>query len=260
MFYKESIVTLIQTGRDNYALKTLMLVRGETEETPDTMESFNQFKLMVAEEKFTDSNIFSDGNFKPLVTVIFLRACFVLTFNYALKFIHISMTHDSSSGIDYTFILNVVHTSTVVAVLFTIDKGRRKHFLMSGLGSSAVLIVFGFQRLSAYANYDLLIFVMFVLLELFSAIGLGLTSHIYSTEAFPTPKKPASIAFTSICEFCLQIFFILWVDNRLNPKIFDIALLLSSGFILKVLTVYLYFNLPETKLLSIRKAKLKFVE
>lgn len=260
MFYHESIITLIQSGRDAHALKTLMLLRGETEETPETMESFNEFKMMVVEDKYADSGIFSDGNFQPLVSVLCLRVCFVLTFNYALKFIHIFMTHNSNSGIDYTFILNLVHTFTTVAVLFTVDKGRRKHFLVSGIGSGVVLIIFGFQRLSAYANYDLLIFLMFVLFEFFSAIGLGLTAHIYSTEAFPTAKKPASIAFTSIIEFCLQIFFILWVDNRFNPKIFDIVLLLSSGFVLKALTAYLYFNLPETKLISIRKAKQKFLE
>lgn len=249
---------LIQTGRDNQALKTLMLLRGETDETPETMESFNEYKMMVAEDKYIDSGIFSDGNSKPLLSVLCLRVCFVLTFNYALKYIHIFMTHNSSSGIDYTFILNLVHTSTTVAVLFTIDKGRRLHFLISGCGSSVVLITFGFQRLSVYANTDLLIFIMFVLLEFFSAIGLGLTAHIYSTEAFPTAKKPASIAFTSICEFCMQIFFIVWVDNKLNPNIFDIVLLLSSGFILVALTVYLFFSLPETRLLSIRRAKIKF--
>lgn len=259
IFYKESIVTLIEMGREDEAIKTMLVLRRQTEETPESKESFNQMKMMVAEDKHNNSNIFSEENLKALLVVTLLRIAFVFTFNYALKYIHIYMTHNSKSGIDYTFILNTIHTASTFAVLFTIDKGRRKHFLISACGTAATLIVFGSLRVSIYKDSEILVFVMFVLFEFFSAIGLGLTAHIYSTEAFATSKKPGSIAFTSIIEQCFQIGFIAWVSNQRYSHLFDVILLFTSGFVLTMITIYLFFALPETKNVSIRKARSRFL-
>lgn len=259
-FYKESPVTLIASGRNDEAIRTLIILRGAEEETPDITKSFNELKEMVVEDKFSNSGIFLDGNKTPLVIVLLLRISFVLTFNYGLKFIHITITSNSASGIDYTFILNIIHTATVFCVLFTIDKGRRMHYLISAFGTSITLIVFGCLRASIFSNSELPVFLMFVAFEFFSAIGMGLTAHIYSTELFPTLKKPGSVAFTSIIEHCLQIVFVVWVENVIYTNIFDIALLLSSGIILAFIAFYLFYHLPETKNLSIRQTRSKFLK
>lgn len=259
-FYKESIVTLIQSGKEQTAMKTLKILRSEEEATPEIIRNISEIKMMIAEDKYKNSEIFSEGNCRALAVVTLLRVAYVLTFNYSLKYIHIYMTRHSTSGIDYTFILNLVHTLTTVAVMFTIDKGRRKHFFLSACGTSAVLIIFGCIRASIHANHDLLVFVMFVGFEFFSAVGLGLTAHIYSTEAFPLPKKTASIAFSSIIESCLQILFIIWVENQIYSWVFDIVLLFVTGGILVPIIFYLFHNLPETKCLSLREARSKFLE
>lgn len=258
-FYKESIVTLIQFGKEQKAIKTLKILRNENEETPEIRKTLNEMKMMVAEDKYKNPGIFSEGNVKPLIIVTLLRVAYVLTFNYSLKYIHIYMTRHSTSGIDYTFILNLIHTFSTVAVMFTIDKGRRKHFFLSACGTSAVLITFGGVRASIHANHDLLVFVMFVAFEFFSAIGLGLTAHIYSTEAFPLPKKTASIAFSSIVESLLQIIFIIWVENQIYSWVFDIVLLFVTGGLLVPIIVYLFYTLPETKCLSLREARSRFL-
>lgn len=258
-FHKESIVTLIESGRDAEAIQTMILMRGQAKETTEIRENFNELKMMIAEDKHNKSGIFAKENLRPLLTVVFLRIAFVCSFNYALKYAHNYMTHNSNS-INYTFVLNFIHTLTVFVVRFTIDSGRRKHFLLSSCGTSVVMIIFGSLRISAYANAEFLVFIMFVLIELFSAIGLGLLTHIYSTEAFTTARKSASIAFTSTIEFILQILFIFWVDKKIYFYSFDVTLLSTCGLILMIISIYLFFNLPETKSVSIRKTRSKFLK
>lgn len=255
VFYKESIVYLIRAEKDDEAIETLLLLRGQREETAEITESFNELKMMVIEDKDKGPGIFSDGNLKPLIVVTLVRIAFVLSFNYAMKYLHFFMTHNTGS-IDYTFILNIIHTSCVFAVMFTIDKGRRKHFFLSAVGTSAILIIFGGLRTSIYANSNLLIFIMLVAFEFFSAIGLGLTSHIYSTELFPISKKTSSIAFTSTIEHCIQIAFFIRVGNH-HPSFDDAAFLFTSGVLLAAITIFLFFNLPETKCVTLRQAKNK---
>ena len=260
VFFKESIVTLVQQKKENEAVEMLVLLRGQSKETPEITAEVNEIKMMLAEDKHKSSDIFSDGNLKPLLIVTLLRIAFVLSFNYGLKYIHVVMTHKSKSGTDYTFILNLIHTFVVVFVMFTIDNGlRRNYFMVSAVGTSLILIVFGCLRASMYADLDLLVFIMFVCFEFFSAIGLGLTAHIYSTEAFATPKKSASIAFSSIIEHICQIAFLIWVDNQIYSNSFDIILLIFSGSVLGAITIYLFLYLPETRSLSICETKNKFL-
>lgn len=257
-FYKESILTLVEEGKHNEAIETLMVLRGEKEETPEILATVEEFKAMVVEDR--NAGIFQDGNARPLIVVTLLRISFVLTFNYALKHLHVSMTRSSSSEFDYTFILNIVHTATTFVIMFTIDKGRRKHFILSATCTSLILIAFGAFRSTSYANSDLLVFVMFLALQLFAAIALGPTAHIYATEAFPAAKKTSSIAFTSVVEYFTQILIIIVVVKEGSSKYFDVTLLLSSGILLSLIKGYLFFNLPETRNLSIRQAKNKFIK
>lgn len=256
-FYKESIMTLVEEGRDDEAIEILMVLRGLKEETPQVTETVEEFKAMIAEDKDKGSSIFQDGNVKPLLVVTLLRIAFVLTFNYALKHIHMSNT--SRSHFDYTFILNIVHTATTFVVMFTIDSGRRKHFIVSATGTSLILITFGAFRSSIYANTDLVVFIMFIALQLFSAIALGPTAHIAATEAFPVSKKTASIAFTSIMEHFCHILLIILVEKKGSSEAFDVILLSTSGLLLGIVSGFLFFNLPETKNVSIRQAKNKFI-
>jgi hypothetical protein len=257
IFYKESPLTLIRRNREDEALKVMLLLRSEAEETPEIAETLDEFRAMVAEEKYLNEGIFREGNTKPLMIVLLLKLAFVLTFNYAMKTVHFDLTKDAA--FNYNFILNLVHTFTVVFVLFTIDKGRHIHFMISGFGTSLILIVFGGLRAKTLAHTDLLIFLMFVAFELFSASGIGLTAVTYSTEAFCSPKKPTSIAFTGVVESCLQILFVIWAENVVYSNVFDVVLLLFSGSILGLISVFLLRKLPETSNISLRSARNKFV-
>lgn len=262
MFYKESILTLVEEGREDEAIETLMVLRQQKEETPKITATLAEFKAMVAEDKDKGSGIFHDGNAKPLLVVTLLRISSVLTYNYALKHIHSSLPNKPDFHFDYTFILNIIHTVTTFVVMFTIDSGRRKHFILSASGTSIILIAFGIFRSTSYASQELVVsveFAMFVSLQLFAAIALGPTSHIHSAEAFPASKKTASIAFTSIAEYFAQIMIIVVVVKQGSTEFFDFFLLVASGLILSLITVFLLINLPETMNLSLRQAKNTFL-
>lgn len=250
-FYKESPLQLIREGKEVEALRTMLILSGRVEETAEITKSLDDCKAMVQEERHLSAGVFEGRNIKPLVIVFLLKFAFVLTFNYALKSILHARTRNSN--IDYTFVLNLVHTSTVLFMLFTIDKGRRIHFLISGFGTSLILIVFGVLR----ANISgFLVFIVLVAFELFSALGIGLTAVTYSTEIFCSPKKPGSIAFTGILESCLQILFVFMTENF---NAFDAVLLLFSGSILGLITTFALYKLPETANISIREAQNKFL-
>lgn len=256
LFFKESPVALIEIGKNDEAIKTLMILKGESEVTDEITKKFNDAQVVVFEDKQNNSGLFTNGNIRPLLIVTLTRICFVLTFNYALKYLHFKLLHSSNSNFDFTFIMNTIHTATTVIVTFTIDKGRRFHFILSAFGTSISLIFLGIVNASFPDLFAMIIF-LFVAFECLSAIGLGLTAQIFSTEAFPLSKKAKSIAFTAFIENCLQIAFIYCLQK--NSSSFDFVFLLCSGLCLAMIASYLFFKLPETKGISILKAQKRFL-
>lgn len=254
--HKESVLTSIRSGRDSDAIQTMILLRGEVEETPEITENFNEMKTMVADEKISKSGVFAENNLRPLLIVLLLRVAFVLSFNYALKYIRVNMMNIAWVDI----LVNVLHTVIIISVMITIDRGRRNFFLISSCGTSVVLIIFGSLRASVNNMSEITVVFMFTLFELFSAVGLGLTSHIYSTEIFATTKTAASIALTSVFEFIVQILFIVWVDNQIYLYSFDATLLLTCGLLMSFISIYLFFKLPETNNVSIRETRAKYLK
>lgn len=87
-----------------------------------------------------------------------------------------------------TFIMNAIHTASTFITMFTIDKGRRIHFISSACGTSFALIFLGIVN-GLFSNSFSMVIALFIAFECFSAIGLGLTANIYSTESFPISKK-----------------------------------------------------------------------
>lgn len=254
LFYKESPVTLIAAGKDESALKMLMILKGKDEETDEITKSFNDAKAMVLEDRKKDSGIFTDGNVRPLLIVILLRLSFVLSFNFVLKQLHFHYLHEASPDFNYNFISNTLHTLTTVIVLFTIDSGKRLHFLFSAVGTSLTLIFVG-MAFAFDLNFIFKI-ILFLSFEIFSAIGLGLTAHIYSAEAFCLSKQTRSIAFTAIVENITQIALIFFPPQHSSS--FDLIFIITSGSCLLLIAIYLYFELPETKHNSILEAQKKF--
>lgn len=257
-FYTESPARLIQTGNERRALRNYMYLRKAEDESQEISENFKKLKEEVGEDKYASPKVFSKENAHGLIAVLLLRVAFVLTFNFALNFLHHKLSKASKPWIDYSFILVFLHTWCVVATMFTIDKGRRIHLLISCVGTAIVLTTFGCLRAAGLADGALVIFLLFLSFEVFAAVGIGLTAHIYSAEAFSTLQKPGSIAFTACLEHGLQIILILLTEHFYS-NLFDEALLITSGVVVGLIAVYVYFKLPETKNISIYEARKKFL-
>lgn len=258
-FYKESIVTLIQSGKDETAIRTMMIIRKETDETPEITETFNEIKKMVDEDRKKNPGIFSEGNFKPLMIVTLLRVAYVLTFNYSQKYLDIFMERHVHLGIDLGFIVTGISPTGCMIAMYMIEEGRRRQFLLSACGTLIVIITFGTVQASVSADYDIFNLLMIIVFKLLSTLGLGLLTHIYSSEAFALPKKTASIAFTSIIESFLQIVLIICISENIYSSAFDLIFLFTIAGVLTSIIVFMFFKLPETKLLSLRAARKKFL-
>lgn len=264
-----------------------------------TTRRFNELKSIAEEDKFTSTCICSSENRQQLLAVLLLRFSFVLSYNDALKScIHITIIsfniqHIFLSDADIAdangnggpktpptmFILNFIHTVAVVLAMFTIDKaGKRAYFLISGFATALILVIFGayratwtaesgddesgsnFHNIATPSNANVvLVFTFFVTFEMFSALGLGSTANIYSTEAFRTWQQPGSVAFTCIFEHCLQILLVIARHQSMEQSsLLNVVLLLSSGVSLFAISTYLLQNLPETKQLSLYEARHSF--
>lgn len=258
-FYKESIVTLIESRRDEAAKRIMRIIRSESEDTLEISESFNEMKMMVDEDRKKKPGIFSEGNLKPLIVVTLLRVCYVISYNYSMKYLDIFMTHHIDLGIDYSFITNVISPIGSVIAVYTIEKGRRIHFFLSACGTFLIFIIFGSVQASTTSDNGFFNLFMIIGFKFFSALGLGLLTHIYSAEAFALPKKTASIAFTSIIESFLQIVIIILVNSQIQSSNFDLVLLFASAGLLLPIIIFMFFMLPETKQVSLRVARSKFL-
>lgn len=67
----ESIVFLLDTGRDLKALEVLLKLRNESRHF--IRNDFNDMKLMIAEDRNVGDNLLRHGNWRPLVLILLLR-------------------------------------------------------------------------------------------------------------------------------------------------------------------------------------------
>ena len=262
VLYKESVVTLMDKGHDVEAINVMVRLRSESNDTREIRNDFVELKAMVMEDAIKNTKIFKDGNLTPLIQIVLLRIAFVMSFNLPLNTIRLSMIQNLSAAENSSYRLLIASVYTIVGfvVLFTIDNGRRPHFLTSAGGASIILIIQGVLFAFVDDIYNSISLALLIFYQIFCGFGLGLTSDVYSSEAFRSIKRPASIAFTSILENVLQIMFVILADNLKRTTISDIIVLIICGIVIGLITTYFYFTLPETNNMSIRQTRDKFLK
>lgn len=259
----ESPVQLIQRNKENEALSIMIKVRNESTETYTIRNEFNELKTMVEEDKQFSPKIFLDGNERALIMITLLRVGNVLAFNYGLNMIRYMNTNnifEAEDGVNLSgVLLMTIRMMTAVFTLFTIDnKGRKSHFLISFGGSSVSLILLGF--LIFWFNNGIIIAIVQILIEIFGGIGIGSVADVYSSEAFATSKKSASIFVTMSIEFALQALIIALTFSTEITKVYSAFYVIVSGGLLLLITYYLNKKLPETAGMSIRQSRNEFLK
>lgn len=263
IFTKETPVTFIRKKRNDLALKMMIRLRNESNETWSIRNEFNELETMVSEDEQVNGGIFREGNSRPIVLTTLLKVGYVLSFNYPLNIVRLSLPTIFRDGTyDYTVIvLMSIRMCVAMVILFTIDKGRKIHFLISSGGCAIVLILFGTIVLAIdFEEQKWLYAILQLCYEIFSGIGMGLVADVYSSEAFNIMKKPTSIAFTTIVEFILHIVLIAFAIDIVPNIAYKSSVLMVCGFSMLLITIFLHKKLPETAKMSIRQTRNEFLK
>ena len=261
IFTEESPVALIRQKMKREALQVMIKVRSETEENVAIRNEFNELKAMVEEDELNNKGIFSDGNARPLLIIFLMKAAFVLSFNYPLNMVMLNSSTilDDKNDISVS-ILSAARMIPMVVVLFTIEIGRRPHFLLGSTGAAILLIGLGiiFQVNETPSNN--LVLTLIIAFQIFAGIGLGHISDVMASEAFNSLKKARSIAFVTSLELILQMILIAIFQLTDSTNSARVIILSACGACILPITILLYFKLPETAKMSIRQTRSEFAK
>ncbi|XP_055536772.1 uncharacterized protein LOC129725238 [Wyeomyia smithii] len=259
----ESPVYLIQRGRDGEAIQAMMKLRHESTETWEIRNEYVELKTMIQEDEETSRSIFQDGNLRPLVLLSLCKLASVLSFNMASNLVRLYIL-DELFGME-TYSMSAVLLLTIRMImgmlfLFTIDRfGRRAPMILSSAASGVILTVMGMIYLIAdYINTDVGIAIMLAY-EVVASSGLTIVPDVYTSEAFNTKKKAASIAVIQTVENVLQLIIVSVVFFwDFKSGAYHGGVMLFCGVPLVFLAGLFYRWLPETTKMTIRQTRTEF--
>lgn len=252
----ESVVYLIQRQQYREAIHNMVKLRNESQETWEIKNDFDEMKLMVAEDLRTKRSILKDGNTRPFILILLTKCVTALGFNYALNMIRALAVGAVTTDMWSSGTIFGIRFLVVTVCIFLVDiLGRKKMFSISTLGAGASLIVYGIVY--STTNHQIGQSVPVFCFEVFAAIGMLNIPDVLMSEAFPITKKIVSMTIAAITEYSLQILIIgvtyqMPVESFLEPVVF------TFGALLIVLAVFLYMNLPETRVMSLRQSRSEF--
>lgn len=260
-FTKESPVWYLKRKQERDALLTMIRLHSESQETWSIRNEFNELKMMVSEDENTSSGIFDDGNMKPLILILLMRLGQVLSFNFLLNLMRYQSTIlfvDFTSNFTLIAAFGMRFSAAFIAIFIIDAVGRRKLFTISSGCASLTLFLYGiFFEIYMDSTINGIFLMIY---EFFCGLGIGLTTDVYSGEAFNSIKKAKSIAFTSILEYFLQIIIIIIAVYIPMTKTTFTAWSITTAIIMLMNTIYLYNKLPETAKMSIRQTRSEFLK
>lgn len=259
---KEPLSRLLKMNYENKALDTLIELRNETQETWTIRTELDEKKLMVGED-FAEydvtcgfQTIFFNGNLNPLYMVCILKVMNVLSSNLVLFFTSVQII---SKDVAFAVKIGLITTKIVVMFIpkFSIDRiGRRWLLLVGGLGCSICMMLFAANISNLITIRHDVIIAVIIFIHVFAALGIEPVQHVYAAEAFSLDQRNASIAFATCIEYIEHIgIILLWThEEDLQRDIFFYA----SSATLFLLTILMFFKLPETKSKTIRQCRTEF--
>lgn len=252
----ESVVYLIQRQQYREAIHNMIKLRNETAETWEIKNDFDEMKLMVAEDLRTKPSIFQDGNTRPFILILLTKFVVVLGFNYALNMIRVAALQEVTSEMWASGTLLGIRVIVVTVSIFFVDVlGRRKLFFVSTMGAGCALLIYGLIYLTTdnAIGQSIPIF----LFEVFSGIGILHIPDVLLSEAFPITKKIISMTICACTEYAVHVV-IIGVTYQMTVRQYLVPLVFTFGALICVLAAFLYQNLPETRVMSLRQARSEF--
>lgn len=265
----DSVVRLIDEGREREAIDMLIKLRKERHESCEIRNEFDEMKAMVSEAN-TESqsrpkHIFSGGNGSVLKAVIELKILNLFATNYVLyaaslllfaNWFHVNLT--------LVFFPVARLGAALFAVILCEKYGRRKLFLISVIGTGSSLTLLGILGIIYVVGIEqnnaihLAAAIVACFVQIFTFIGLDPIQHVYAVEAFPLAKRTSSLIFVTCLEHLLHILMI--VSFVLMPVIQATYTILIIVYAIAIFVdgLRMYKCLPETRGMTLRQCQNEF--
>lgn len=258
-FYaREPLSRLLKAGNEDKAKRILQKFYDEMYESTVIIAEIEDKKRMIAEDYDETANwgfsgVFSNGNIYPIIWTLLLCILNAITTHQSLYVLSARSIY-SKENTAFFYILVIICLSKAVALVFpayAIDRlGRKTFLIISGIGCGICAIPFVcFQLHYFYIRGDLLATIT-VTMQIFIAVGIEATKHIYAIEAFPLNKRNESLAIITCVECLCRILLVYFGESS--------GALIATPFVVIILTLVLAVKLPETKFVSLRECRSMF--
>lgn len=258
----ESVPYLLRRDKDSEAVVNLLKLRNESTLTTKLTNDLDEMRVMVAQDKEDNQNIFSDGNGSATSRMVALRLLATLTNNFLLNVTMMGLTIRILEP-GYYHISAVILTGSRFGgsfiPIFTTDFVKRKVFLtVSGVvcGSLMLILAVTMVSVSEFGTYTFWIpAALCIAFQLSASIGIDPIIHILISEAFSTSKKAWSIAYVTGAEYILQMLLIgfFFIDGITYLTM--IAVLFTTAGLMFALVLILHLSIPETLNLTIKETR-----
>lgn len=263
-FTYESVAFLFYHGKDQKALHNMVVLRSETSETVQIQHDYQDMRMMVTQDRLQSINIFSEGNVRPLLLMSGVRLLAFFTNNRLINAAQIVVGVIVLRTLPlYVTSLILASSRVIIAIVpmcVTDSIRRRLQFIISGLLSGSFLLLFGILAVSLFwfASSSYVLVAIFIIFQCVTSFGVDPLQDVLMGEAFSLRKKIWSITFITVCEYGLHAIFIgIYAHVALNEGFVYGVTFTMAVFILS-LTLILYFNLPETLDVTLRRARDEF--
>lgn len=254
-FTYESVVEMIQHGEYADAKFTMQRLRFDSVETPEIQDDFDELKTMIDEDATLSKSIFTNGNLRPLLMMILVRVAAVCATNYAMYMSTIQILSpilDEKTSPWVALIPRILGGIMSIKLTTTVQP----KYLLGHSASQAGLMALMFTLGSCWSP-SLTMQVAALGLGFFIGTGLLFVPDVMLVEAFPTPKKVGSIATVMSIEYVLHIVIIATTFHRSVVDYYLLAFYIFQIFLF-VVSVAFYLYLPNTRLLTLREARIAF--
>lgn len=135
--------------------------------------------------------------------------------------------------------------------MYIIDRHRKLHAYLPMLISGIILMVLATLLLIFDAsNFSVLLIISF---QFVCGCGVGVSSDVYTSEAFDTKKKPMSIFLLVVIDCLLHSFTVILTFNVKLSSAVQLLITDGSELGLIVIAFYMLLFLPDTSRLTLSK-------
>lgn len=259
---QEPVTHLLKSGHESEATQVLKLLYDGSVDDFIILSEVNERKFMITEDyKNNNENgsacaIFDHGNGEPMLWLTLLRFLAAITTNPFIMALSAKSVLESEVYL-MQIIIYLVKFIVVNVPRYSIDiLGRKPFLLISGIACTICFIPFTLANLHLINIRSDLLAIITISMHIFIAIGIDPVQHIYLVEAFPLSKRNASLAFVTTIEYIMQALLLsLWMSTQFIDSYYYMISLLAAPFLVLILSILLFVQLPETKFMSLRKCR-----